>query len=118
MPRYFAYVVTACLGVTALGCGDNDSGSSPTSPQFVSSPTGCELSTAKSLVNSVFATSSSRQAANGYLQIIQNSGSPSLAATNAGFNLFALIAANRPVPPVNGSTFVKAVLSCMAVGQV
>jgi hypothetical protein len=116
MPRYFACVVTVCLGLATLGCVDNDSESSPTSPHFAGGPTGCELSTAKSLVNSVFATSSSRQTANGYLQTIQNNGSASMAATNAGFDLFALIAANRPVPPVNGSTFVKAVLSCMAVG--
>ena len=64
MPRYTAYVVTTCLGLAALGCGDNDSGSSPTSPQFAPGPTGCDLSTAKSLVSSVFATNSSKQAAN------------------------------------------------------
>jgi len=100
----------------ALGCGDSNRESSPTSPEFAPSSTGCDLSTAKSLVNSVFATSSSRQAANGYLQTIQSSGALSVAATNAGFDLFALISASRPVPAVNGSTFVKAVLSCMAVG--
>jgi hypothetical protein len=120
MPRYFAYVVISCLGLAALGCGDNDSETSPTSPQFAPGATGCELSTAKSLVNSVFATSTSRQAANGYLQTIQNNGSGTLTATNAGFDVFALIAAeraaDRPAPPVNGSTFIKAVLSCMDVG--
>ena len=118
MPRYFAYVVTACLGVTALGCGDNDSGSSPTSPQFAPAPTGCELSTAKSLVSSVFPTNASRQAANGYLQAIQDGGAKSLKATNAGFDVFALIAANRPVPAVDGSAFVNAVLSCQDVGTI
>ena len=118
MARDLAYVLSAGMVLLALGCGDSNRESSPTSPEFAPSSAGCDLSTAKSLVNSVFATSSNRQAANGYLQTIQSSGSASLAATNAGFDLFGLIAANRPVPPVNGSTFVKAVLSCMAVGTV
>ena len=118
MPRYFAGVVTACLGLAALGCGDNDSGSSPTSPQFAPGPTGCDLSTAKSLVNSIFSTNATRQAANGYLQAIQDGGAKSLKATNAGFDLFALIAANRPVPAAEGSAFVNAVLSCQNVGTI
>jgi hypothetical protein len=117
MPRYFAYVVTACLGLAALGCGDNDSGSSPTSPQFAPSSTGCDLATARGLVNSVFPTSA-RQTANNLLQAIQNAGSKSAAATNAGFDLFALIAANWPVPTVDGSAFVNAVLTCQDVGTV
>jgi hypothetical protein len=50
------------------------------------------------------------------LQAIQDGGAKSLKATNAGFDLFALIAANRPVPPVDGSAFVNAVLSCQDVG--
>ena len=118
MPRYFAYVMTTCLGLAALGCGDNDSGSSPTSPQFAPGPTGCDLSKAKSLVSSVFPTNASRQAANGYLQAIQDGGAKSLKATNAGFDLFALIAANRPVPAEDGSAFVNAVLSCQDVGTI
>jgi hypothetical protein len=118
MPRYFAYVVTTCLALATIGCGDNDSGTGPTSPQFAPGPTGCELSTAKSLVSSVFPTNASRQAANGYLQAIQDGGAKSLKATNAGFDLFALIAANRPVPAVDGSAFVNAVLSCQNVGTI
>jgi hypothetical protein len=118
MPRYFAYVVTTCFTLSALGCGDNDSGTGPTSPQFAPGPTGCNLSGAKSLVSSVFPTNASRQAANGYLQAIQDGGAKSLKATNAGFDLFALIAANRPVPAVDGSAFVNAVLSCQEVGTI
>jgi hypothetical protein len=117
MTRDLTYVLSAGMVLLALGCGDSNRESSPTSPEFTNS-TGCNLSTAKSLVNSVFSTSSTRQAANRYLQSIQSSGSASLAATNAGFDLFALIAANRPVPPVNGSAFVKAVLSCMDIPTV
>ena len=115
MSRYFAYVLTTCLGLAALGCGDNDSGSSPTSPQFAPGAT-CDLSTAKSLVSSVFQTNASKQAANGYLQAIQDGGAKSLKATNAGFDLFALIATNRPVPTADGSAFVNAVLTCQNVG--
>ena len=118
MRRYRAYILITCLATTILGCGDNDSGSSPTSPQFAPGATGCDLSTAKSLVSSVFSTNSSKQAANGYLQAIQQAGAKTAAATDAGFNLFALIAASRPVPPVDGSTFVNAVLGCQNVGAI
>jgi hypothetical protein len=118
MGRHVAYILTATLGLAALGCGDNESGSSPTSPQFAAGPVGCELSTAKSLVNSVFSTNTSRQAANDFLKAIQDAGATTAEATNAGFDLFALIAANRPVPPVDGSTFVNAILSCQNVGAI
>jgi hypothetical protein len=118
MRRYLAYVLITSLATVIVGCGNNDSGSGPTSPQFAPGATGCNLSTAKSLVSSVFRSNSSKQAANGYLQAIQDAGAKTAAATDAGFNLFALIAASRPVPPVDGSTFVNAVLTCQDVGTI
>src|SRR5688500_4765735 len=118
MPRSFAYVGTACFALSTLGCGDNDSGTGPTSPQLAPGSTGSRLWDAKGRVRSVFPTTASRQTASGYLQAIQDGGAKSLKATNAGFDLFALIAANRPVPPVDGSAFVNAVLSCQDVGTI
>ena len=117
MGRHLNSILTATVALAAFGCSDSNRESSPTSPEFAPSSTGCDLSAARGLVNSVF-PGSARQTASNLLQAIQNAGSGTAAATNAGFDLFALIAANRPVPPTDGSTFVNAIISCMDVGDV
>lgn len=117
MGRHLTSILTATVALAAFGCSDSNRDSGPTSPEFAPSATGCDLSAARGLVNSVF-PGSARQTASNLLQAIQNAGSGTAAATNAGFDLFALIAANRPVPPTDGSTFVNAIISCMDVGDV
>lgn len=115
--RDLRYVLSAGVLLLALGCGDSSRESSPTSPDFAPSSTGCDLSTARGLVNSVF-PNSAKQTANNLLQAIQSAGSGTAAATNAGFDLFALIAANRPVNPENSSAFVNAIIPCQDAGTV
>ena len=117
MGRDLTYILSAGIVLLALGCGDTSRESSPTSPEFAPSSSGCDLSTARGLVNSVF-PSGARQQASNLLKAIQNAGSGTAAATNAGFDLFALIAANRPVPAADGSAFVNAVLPCQNVGTI
>jgi hypothetical protein len=117
MGRCIALLLTAGVGLAALGCTDTNRESSPTAPSLVSSPTGCDLSTARSLVNSVYA-SSVRTQANNLIQTIQNAGSQSVAATDAGFDLFALLASNGMGAAADRSTFVNAIIPCQLVGSV
>jgi hypothetical protein len=116
MGRRIAYLTTAGLGLAAIGCGDSTRGS-PTSPDFAPSVVSCDLSTARGLVNSIF-PSAQRTPAKNLLQTIQNAGVPSDAATNAGFDLFALIAAYGTGTPQDRSTFVNAIIPCQSVGSV
>ena len=115
MARELTYVLSAGMVLLALGCSDHRE-SSPTSPEFAPSSTACDLSTARGLVNSVF-PASARQTANNLLQTIRTAGPGTAASTNAGFDLFALIAASRPVPAEKGSTFINAILPCQRVGS-
>ena len=116
MGRRITSLTTAALGLAAIGCGDSTRGS-PTSPDFAPSVVGCDLSTARGLVNSIF-PSAQRTPAKNFLQAIQNAGVPSDAATNAGFDLFALIAGYGSGSPQDRSTFVNAIIPCQSVGSV
>jgi hypothetical protein len=116
MGRRIAFLTTAGLGLAAIGCGDSTRGS-PTSPDFAPSVVGCDLSTARGLVNSIF-PSAQRTPAKNFLQTIQNAGAGTAAATNAGFDLFALLAAHGSGSPQDRSTFVNAIIPCQSVGSV
>jgi hypothetical protein len=117
MGRRITYLTTAALGLAAIGCGDSTRGSSPTAPDFAPSGVACDLSTARGLVNSIF-PNSARTSVNNSLQAIQNAGSQTEAATNAGFDLLALIATYGPGSPQNSSTFANAIIPCQNVGPV
>ena len=117
MDRRIALLVTASLGAAAIGCGDGDRASSPTAPEFAPSTVSCDLSTARSLANGIFPNSVKTQVTN-LLQTIQNAGAKTEAATNAGFDLFALVATYGPGSPQNSSTFVNAIIPCQDVGTV
>jgi hypothetical protein len=69
------------------------------------------------LVNSIFASAVRSQASN-LLQTIQNAGSQSDAATNAGFDLFGLLASNGTGLASSRSNFVNAIIPCQKVGEV
>ncbi len=111
------YVLSAGMVLLALGCGESSRESSPTSPEFAPNSTGCDLSTARGLVNTVFPTSARQTANNAAAGDSERRGSGTAVATDAGFDLFALIAANRPVPPAESSTFINAIIPCQKVGS-
>jgi hypothetical protein len=115
--RPIAHLLMAAFGLAALGCGESNSGSSPTSPELATSTATCDLSTARGLVSSIFA-SSQRTPARNLLQAIQNAGSGTAAATDAGFDLFGLLAANGTGSASDRSTFVNAIIPCQKVGDV
>lgn len=116
MGRCTALLVTASLGVAAMGCGDGK-GSTPTAPEFAPSTVTCDLSTARSLVSSIF-PNSVKTAVTNSLQAIQNAGAKTEAATNAGFDILALLATYGPGSPQSGSTFANAIIGCQDVGAV
>jgi hypothetical protein len=116
MGRCITLLLIAGFGLSVVGCTDASRDSSPTSPSFATTVS-CDLSTARSLVNSIFPMNE-RMTANSLLQIIQNEGSQSEAATNAGFDLLALVATYGPASPLNSSTFANAIIPCQNVGTV
>ena len=117
MSRLTPYLLAAGLGVALSGCSDGTHESSPTSPEFAPSTAGCDLSTARGLVKSIF-PSSVRQTATGLLQIIRDAGPGTAASTEAGFDLLALVATHGPSSPQTGSAFANAIIPCQNVGDV
>lgn len=115
MRRLTPYLLAAGLGLALAGC--SDSSREPSSPEFAPAATGCDLSTARNLVNSIF-PNDVRQTVNGLLQTIQNSGPGTPTSTDAGFELLALLATHGPSSPVNGSAFANAIIPCQNVGPV
>ena len=75
----------------------------------------CDLSTARGLVNSIFSTAAQTPAKN-LIQTIENAGARTEASTNAGFDLFAWLAANGVGTPSDRSSFVNAILPCQNFG--
>jgi hypothetical protein len=114
MGRYIKHLLTAGFGLAALGCGDSSRESSPTSPSFATTAS-CDLSTARSLVSSIFPMSV-RTTANSLIQTIQNAGAGAEAATDAGFDLLALVATYGPGTPQSSSNFANAIIPCQNVG--
>ncbi len=110
MGRHIAFLLSGGLALAAIGCGDSNQ-AVPTSPEFGISIGTCDLSTAKGLVNSIF-SADARNPAKDLLQIIQNAGAKTEASTNAGFDLFASLAANGIGTASDRSTFVNAILPC------
>lgn len=113
MGRGAKHFLIAGLGMAALGCNRE---SSPTSPDFATSIS-CDLSTARGLVNSVY-SAAVRTQANSLLQTIQNAGAKTEIATNAGFDLFALLASSGTGSAGDRSTFVNGIIPCQEVGVV
>jgi hypothetical protein len=114
MGRHLTYILSGGLVVAALGCGDSNR-SLPTSPELAISVGTCDVTTARGLVNSVFATAA-RTPARNLLQTIQNSGAKTEASTNAGFDLFASLSTDGIGTASDRSTFVNAILPCQNFG--
>src|SRR5215216_6760482 len=115
MRRCTALLLTAAVGWSIMGCTDSNRESSPTAPSFAVTLGTCDLSTARSLVNSIYPMSL-RTTANNLLQSIQNAGPKTETATNAGFDLFGLLASDGTGLAGDRSTFVNAVIPCQDVG--
>ena len=107
--------VLAGLCLTLLGCSDRSP--SPTGP-VLSSPVlavaACDISGARSLVNQLF-PNAVKQTAQALLQVIQNSGAGTAAATDAGFGILELISTYGPNLPQIGSDLANAILPCMDI---
>jgi hypothetical protein len=115
MGRHTAFLLSGGLALAAIGCSDSNQ-AAPTSPEFGISIGTCDLSTAKALVNSTFSTDA-RTPAKNLIQTIGNSGARTETSTNAGFDLFASLAANGIGTASDRSTFVNAILPCQNLGQ-
>ena len=114
MGRHIASILSGGLVLATIACSDSNR-SLPTSPELAISVGTCDLSTAKGLVNSIF-SADARNPAKNLLQIIQNAGAKTEASTNAGFDLFASLAANGIGTASDRSTFVNAILPCQNFG--
>jgi len=117
MGRLTPYHLLVGLGVAALGCSDSNPASSPTSPDLTGSTTGCDVSTARNQVNTIF-PSNERQTARNLLQAILDGPPGSTAATTAVFDLLELIEIRGPASPSSGATFVNAIIRCQNLAGV
>ncbi len=114
MGRHIASIISGGLVLATIGCSDSNR-ALPTSPELAITVGTCDLSTARGLVNSIF-SADARNPAKNLIQAIQNAGARTEASTNAGFDLFASLAANGVGTAADRSTFVNAILPCQNFG--
>ena len=114
MGRHIASIISGGLVLATIGCSDSNR-ALPTSPELAISVGTCDLSTARGLVNSIF-SADARNPAKTLIQTIGNSGAKTEVSTNAGFDLFASLAANGIGTAADRSTFVNAILPCQNFG--
>lgn len=114
--RSLAILPIAGLAFTVFGCSDR--GSPPTGPQLdppsfaVSS---CDVSGARNLANQLF-PNGVKQIVQDSLGVIQNAGTGTAAAKNAGFGVLEQVSIYGPNAPQIGSDLANAILPCMGVG--
>ncbi len=112
-----AHLLLAGLGLAALACSDRES--TPTGPQLgppALATSACDVSGARNLANQLF-PNGIKQIAQDSLGVIQNSGAGTVASTNAGFGILALVSTYGPNSPQIGSNLANAILPCMNVGS-
>jgi hypothetical protein len=114
--RRFSNPMVIALAMIGLGCSDRDT--SPTSPHLgpAAVVSACDLSSARNLSNQLFPQSAQRIAQDS-IQVIQNAGAGTAAATDAGFGILELVSIHGPASPQVGSDLANAILPCMSVGS-